>query len=170
LKEQQKTFLSQIEANKGILLKVVKMYRDTAQDQEDLQQEIIYQLWKSYPRFKRTSKFSTWMYRVALNTAITYFKKENKRIDTVSMKESLDIVGEEPAEENTELQRFYKAVQQLNKIEKALILLFIEGLPHKEIAANLGLTEGNTRVKLSRTKSKLQAIIKKREARTESRD
>ena len=163
MKNQQKIFLTQIEAHKGILLKIVRIYQDTVEDQEDLQQEIIYHLWKSYPKFKGESKFSSWMYRVALNTAITYFKRENKRIDKEPINRSLDIVDEPSPKENTQLQKFYQAVQALNKIEKALILLFMEGLSHKEIAINLGLTEGNTRVKLSRTKKKLREIIKNKD-------
>ncbi|MDX1349757.1 MAG: sigma-70 family RNA polymerase sigma factor [Putridiphycobacter sp.] len=158
----EQAFLKHIKAHQGILIKVSKIYMDNAIDQEDLRQEIIYQLWKAYPKFKGESSFTTWMYRVAVNTAITFFKKEKKRhlferfsdkvnVKQVEMNETID----------EQLAVFYKAVHQLNKIEKALILYTIEGYAQKEIAQQLGLSEVNTRVKLKRTKDKIKALIKK---------
>ena len=158
---KQTEFLQLIEQHQGILYKVSRMYMDFDQDQEDLRQEIIYQLWKSYEKFKGDSQFSSWMYRVAINTAITYFKKDKKRVDKDQLSDRMDIkADEEDFEEESKLAHFYKAVKTLNKVEKALILLFIEGQSHREIAANLGLTEVNTRVKLNRTKNKLKTLIK----------
>jgi RNA polymerase sigma-70 factor (ECF subfamily) len=114
---------------------------DKKEDQEDLQQEIVFQLWRSYARFEGKSKFSTWMYRVALNTAITYLKKDKRRVDQDPIPDNLiQTVSEEGDEKESQLAHFYKAVQALNKIEKAIILLFIEGHSHKEIAENLGLS------------------------------
>ncbi len=134
---------------------------DNQSDREDLEQEIVFQLWRSYERFTGKSKFSTWMYRVALNTAITYFKKEKRRVDKNVINDKIDIKADEPDEtKDSQLAHFYKAVQELNKVEKAVILLFIEGQSHKEIGENLGLSEGNARVKLNRTKKKIQQIIK----------
>lgn len=135
---------------------------ETKEDREDLQQEIIAQLWKSYPNFKGDSAFSTWMYRVAINTAITYFKKDKRRSDRYTYEQS-----EEPESElydnrkDRQLEIFYNAVQQLNPIEKALIFYFMEGLSHRDTGVQLGISEGNVRVKLNRTKEKLQNIIKK---------
>lgn len=150
-----------LEEHRGILIKVTRIYMDNEQDRQDLEQEIIFQLWRSYEKFGGKSKFSTWMYRVALNTAITYFKKEKRRVDKDAISERLDVRAEEvDMSKESQLAHFYKAVQQLNKIEKAIILLFIEGHSHKEIAANLGLSDVNARVKLNRTKKKIQRIIK----------
>lgn len=159
---KEKEFLALVANHKGILHKVGRMYMDTAEDREDLHQEIIIQLWKSYGNFKGESEFSSWMYRVAVNTAITYFKKEKRRSDTFAY----EIVNEpvsEPydAKKEEQLALFYKAVQQLTAVEKAVILYFMEGLSHKEIGSQLGITEVNARVKLNRTKEKLQEIIKK---------
>ena len=162
MNEQEKQFLTLLEKHKGILHKVGRMYMDTTEDREDLHQEIIIQLWKSYGSFKGDSAFSSWMYRVAVNTAITYFKKEKRRIDTFSY----DIVRE-PEQENYDPQKdkqldlFYKAVQYLSPVEKAIILYFMEGLSHREAGLQLGISEVNARVKLNRTKEKLQNIIKK---------
>lgn len=155
-------FLELINANKGIIHKVTKMYMDSAEDQEDLFQEIVMQLWKAYPSFKGNSKFTTWMYRVALNTAIVFFKKENRKVDKTILTAQIDIadINESPEKEE-KLAYLYKAVQELNSIEKALIFLFLEDQSHKEIAQNLGISEVNARVKLNRTKEKLQSIIKK---------
>jgi RNA polymerase sigma factor (sigma-70 family) len=155
-------FLELINANKGIIHKVTKMYMDSAEDQEDLFQEIVMQLWKAYPSFKGNSKFTTWMYRVALNTAIVFFKKEHRKVDKTSLPEHIDIADTTDNDNKEEkLAYLYKAVQELNQIEKALIFLFLEDQSHREIAQNLGISEVNARVKLNRTKEKLQLIIKK---------
>ena len=155
-------FLDLINANKGIIHKVTKMYMDNAEDQEDLFQEIVMQLWKAYPSFKGNSKFTTWMYRVALNTAIVFFKKEKRKIEKTNLTEQIEIADiDESNDKEEKLAYLYKAVQELNSIEKALIFLFLEDQSHKEIAQNLGITEVNARVKLNRTKEKLQIIIKK---------
>ncbi|MGV0756328.1 RNA polymerase sigma factor [Empedobacter brevis] len=138
------------------------MYMDNSENQNDLIQEIVLQLWKSFERFEGNSQFSTWMYRVSLNTALTYFKKEKKKEERHTFIENLDRVDEvDSGEKETQLELFYKAVHELNKVEKALIFLFLEGQSHKEIASNLGITEVNARVKLNRTKEKIQNIIKK---------
>lgn len=161
MKAKQQEFLNLIEKHKGILHKVSKMYMDDVDDQNDLVQEIVLQLWHSYDRFEGNSQFSTWMYRVSLNTALTYFKKEKKKSTHYTFLENIDRVDDhDSSEKETQLELFYKAVHQLNKVEKALIFLFLEGQSHKEIGQNLGITEGNARVKLNRTKDKLQTIIK----------
>lgn len=161
MENKHQIFLKLLEENRGIILKVCRIYMDKTEDQQDLEQEINFQLWKSFERFGGKSKFSTWMYRVALNTAITFFKKDKKRVDKTNLDEKIQVKLEESdGVEESRLDHFYKAVQKLNKVEKALILLFIEGYSHKEIGVSLGLSEGNARVKLNRTKNKLQTIIK----------
>ncbi|WP_417237121.1 RNA polymerase sigma factor [Bizionia paragorgiae] len=162
MKITEQKFLALINQHKGILYKVSRMYFDKLEDQQDLFQEIILQLWKSLDSFNGNSEFSSWMYRVALNTAIVFFKKEKRKPDKYA---SIEIEPISPAgydsKKDLQLVHFYKAVKELNKIEKALILQYIEGFSGKEIAENLGLSEVNVRVKTSRAKSKLQQIIKK---------
>lgn len=161
MKLSDEEFLSLINQHKGILFKVSRMYFDNLEDQEDLFQEIILQLWKSLESFKGTSQFSSWMYRVALNTAIVFFKKEKRKPDKFSSIRIEPIAHDTyNSEKDLQLVHFYKAVKELNKIEKALIFQFIEGLSGKEIAENMGLSEVNVRVKINRTKIKLQEIIK----------
>ncbi len=161
MKTKETEFLQHINQHKGIIHKVARMYMDNADDREDLFQEIILQLWKSYERFQGNSHFSTWMYRVALNTALTFFKKEKRKLAQPMLHEPFDLVDESAtSEKESQLSHFYTAVHQLNKVEKALIFLFLEGQSHREIAINLGITEVNARVKLNRTKEKIQQIIK----------
>ncbi|HLV52059.1 MAG TPA: sigma-70 family RNA polymerase sigma factor [Flavobacterium sp.] len=151
-----------MEKHKGILYKISRMYFDHLEDQEDLIQEMTFQLWKSYQNFNGNSLFSTWMYRVCLNTALTFFKKEDKKQDKYEFSENYDSADDDhSAYKEEQLKYFYDAVQELNKVEKALIFLFLEGMSHREIAENLGISEVNARVKLNRTKEKLQTIIKK---------
>ena len=162
MKETETIFLSLINQHKAIIHKVSKMYVNDAEEQKDLFQEIVMQLWKSYRTFKGNSKFSTWMYRVALNTALVYFKKGNRKVDKTPLNENIDLIDVNENELKEEkLAYLYKAVQELNAIEKALIFLFLENQSHREIAENLGISEVNARVKLNRTKEKLQFIIKK---------
>lgn len=161
--EKEKQFLELLEKHKGILYKISRMYEDNEENQEELRQEIVYHLWNSYDDFLGKSSFSTWMYRVALNTALTQFRKESKKskIEVALNEEAYQLKSElsNYEEKENQLQHFYKAVQELNKVEKALIFLYLEGMSHREIASQLGITEGNARVKLNRIKDKLQEII-----------
>ena len=161
MKAKEQEFLTRIEQHKGILYKVSKMYMDTSDDQQDLFQEIVCQLWKAYDSFKGDSQFSTWMYRVAINTSIVFLKKEKRKVDKYDL--STDNIREEEGDseiKENQLDHFYKAVQKLEKIDKAIIFYQLEGFSHKEISENLGISEGNARVKLNRAKEKLKEIIK----------
>ncbi|MBZ4035600.1 RNA polymerase sigma factor [Flavobacterium sp. 17A] len=161
MKEKEQEFLNRIESHKGILYKVSKMYMDNHDDQQDLFQEIVCQLWKSYDTFRNESQFSTWMYRVAVNTAIVFLRKEKKKIDKYEI--ASENIKEDESDSHikeSQLDHFYKAVQKLEKIDKAIIFYQLEGFSHKEIGENLGISEGNARVKLNRAKEKLKEIIK----------
>lgn len=161
MKEKEQEFLSRIEKHKGILYKVSKMYMDNYDDQQDLFQEIVCQLWKSYDSFRNESQFSTWMYRVAVNTAIVFLRKEKRKVDKyeIASENIKDDEGDSHIKES-QLDHFYKAVQKLEKIDKAIIFYQLEGFSHKEIGENLGISEGNARVKLNRAKEKIKEIIK----------
>lgn len=158
---KEKDFLGLIEQHKGIVHKISKMYMDNTDDQNDLFQEILYQLWKSYDNFKQQSQFSTWMYRVALNTAILYLKKDKSKLtDYNAIPENIAQEDDRTQEKENQLSHFYKALQKLDRIEKAIMFYHLENYSHKEIAANLGITEVNARVKLNRAKDKLKILIK----------
>lgn len=161
MKVKENEFLARIEQHKGILYKVSKMYMDNRDDQDDLFQEIVCQLWKAYDSFKGESQFSTWMYRVAINTSIVFLKKEKRKVDKYEIA-STNIKEEEDDSQvkESQIEHFYKAVQKLDKIDKAIIFYQLEGFSHREISENLGISEGNARVKLNRAKEKLKEIIK----------
>ena len=145
-----------------MLFKICKIYQDDPHDRDDLLQEITLQLWTVFDSFRGEAKLSSWMYRVALNTAIVFFKKEKRRPDSEALPPNFDRQQEasHADEKEEQLAVFYKAVQQLDKVEKALIFLYMENRPYEEIAASLGITEGNLRVRLNRVKNKLKEIIK----------
>ena len=155
--EKYQQFVSLIKDNQAIIFKVIRSYTISKEDEEDLKQEILYQLWKSYDSFKGDSKFSTWMYRVAFNTAITFHRKEIKSIPTNELNDSLKIIDEENSQEQVNL--LYHYIQKLNETERAIIIMYLDDLPQKEIAENMGISEINTRVKIGRIKQKLKNMI-----------
>lgn len=158
----EQEFLSQIEKHKGILFKISKMYMNCADDQRDLFQEITYQAWKSFSNFRGESQFSTWLYRIALNTAIIFLRSEKKRKSiSGNFNEEIAVAVEHydfETEEN--LKQMYAAINQLNNIDKALIFYYLENFSGKEIADEMGITEVNVRVKLNRAKTKLKELLK----------
>ena len=157
----KKKFLEKIEKHKGVVFKISKMYMDNFDDQKDLFQEITFQAWKAFPKFESRSEFSTWLYRIALNTAITFLKSEKKR-GFIENKETqnLNIKYDEYDEEKEKnLQKMYGAIHQLNEIDKALIFYYLQDFSGKEMAEQLGLSEGNARIKLNRAKNKLKELL-----------
>jgi len=157
----EKEFLQIITENQGIIHKVCSVYCDLDEDRRDLFQEILAQLWKSYPSFRNESKFSTWMYRVALNTAITSFKKDKRKPDKSGISyESLQLAEEMyDTREEEQIRILNKAVSQLSGIEKSIILLFLEDKKYEEIAEITGITQNYVRVKMNRIKKKLKLLM-----------
>jgi len=157
----EETFLNLINNHSGIIYKVINMYCDEASDKEDLYQEIVYQLWKSFPHFKGQSKMTTWMYRVGLNTAITFFKKAKRNEGQTNISGYENHFAEEmDFEEAERLKTFYAEIKRLGKVERALIVLFLEGKSYEEMAEITGLSVSNVGVKLNRTKNKLKEKLK----------
>lgn len=154
-------FLREIEKHKGIIFKISKMYMDEKNDRDDLFQEITYQVWKAYPRFKGQSEFSTWLYRIALNTAMIFLKNEKKRsfIGNEDFSGHKIIQEEFDHEKEEKLNAMYKAIHQLSSIDKAFIFYYLEDFSGKEIAEQMGISEGNVRVKMNRAKNKLKEIL-----------
>lgn len=160
-KELEHSFVELLEKHQNIVHKVCRLYTNNYDAHNDLFQEITIQLWKAYPKFRGDSKFSTWMYRVGLNTAITLYRKSKRSIsttqfDTVQFKikaEDYDDTEEE------QLKLLYSAVHQLNDIEKALVFLYLEDKNYREISETMGITEVNARVKMNRVKTKLRTIL-----------
>lgn len=136
------------------------MYTNTADDEQDLFQEIVLQLWKSYDSFKGNSKISTWMYRVALNTAITLFRKKTKSPQTDELMDHHHYnVLEDDGERQQQISLLYKVVKLLPEVERAIVMMYLDDLPYREIAENLGITEVNARVKMNRLKKTLKILM-----------
>jgi RNA polymerase sigma factor (sigma-70 family) len=151
----EESFLIDIQNNQNIIYKVCNLYRDNREDQEDLFQEIVYQLWKSYPGFKGESKLSTWIYRIALNTAIAAYRKPKIAI---TYPDELPDVVQYNSDTNSSAneERMFNALRILTDAEKAVISLYLEDFSYQEIAAITGLTESNVGVRLNRIKNKLK--------------
>ncbi|MCE2612581.1 sigma-70 family RNA polymerase sigma factor [Flavobacteriaceae bacterium D16] len=160
-KDLEHKFVSELENNQNIVHKVCSLYTNDRDSHKDLFQEITIQLWKAYPKFRGDSKFSTWMYRVALNTAITLYRKSKKRVNTQDYESVIFKIKAEEYDETEEqqLKLMYKAVKQLGDIDKALVFLYLEDKDYSEISETLGISEVNARVKMNRIKNKLRNIL-----------
>ncbi|TFV95559.1 sigma-70 family RNA polymerase sigma factor [Algoriphagus kandeliae] len=159
-KDIEKEFIAKIEKHQGILHKVCFVYAKDAADRKDLYQEMVLQLWKSYPNFRGNAAFSTWMYRVALNTAITQTKRPKLLTVNTEIPSLLDDV-EATMDASEDVKILYRAISQLNKIEKAIILLWLDEKSYEEIAETIGISVKNVSVKLVRIKTKLADLIQK---------
>lgn len=146
-----------------MLYKVCNLYCSTEHDKQDLFQEIVIQLWGAYPRFRGDSKFSTWLYRIALNTAISDLRKQKKKHIRSMEPDKLpteiqDIQYNKDKEEK--LQQLYKAIGQLTEIERAIVMLYLEDRSYDEMEDILGINQNNLRVKMNRIKEKLRKLTK----------
>jgi len=157
----QEQFLELIKENNGIIHKVCHLYCHSTQNRQDLFQEILLQLWKAFPKFRNESKISTWMYRIALNTAISDFRKQQRRIGTVdgALPESAGLYDHDLIEQKERLVVLQRAVNHLSDIEKALVMLYLEEKDYHEMEEVLGIKQANLRVKMSRIKEKLRRQV-----------
>jgi RNA polymerase sigma factor (sigma-70 family) len=158
----EKEFLEILNTHRPLLFKVCHLYCDQSEDREDLFQEVVLQLWKSYKGFRHEAKVSTWMYRVALNTAITYFKKSKKEISSLSSWPGHEIPDFlDHTELSDQMSQLYQAISQLDKIDKSVILLYLEEKSYEEISEVTGLSHSNVGVRINRIKTKLSNLINK---------
>jgi RNA polymerase sigma-70 factor (ECF subfamily) len=159
--ELEHKFIADLEQHQNIVHKVCKLYTNNKDAHNDLFQEITIQLWKAYPKFRGEAKFSTWMYRVALNTAITLYRKSKRTIKTQDFDSVLFKIesSEYDDTEEQQLQLLYKAIHHLSDIEKALVFLYLEDKNYREISETMGISEVNARVKMNRVKNKLKKIL-----------
>ncbi len=154
-------FVTDLQSNQNIVHKVCTLYTNDKDSHNDLFQEITIQLWKAYPKFRGEAKFSTWMYRVALNTAITLYRKSKRSIPTLDYDSVIFKIKADEYDETEEeqLKLMYKAIKQLGDIDKALVFLYLEDKDYREISETLGISEVNARVKMNRVKTKLRTIL-----------
>jgi RNA polymerase sigma factor (sigma-70 family) len=157
----EKQFLEIVRNNQGIIHKVCNIYCDNEEDRNDLVQEILAQLWKSFPSFRNESKFTTWMYRVALNTAITSFKKYKRQPDRAPLSNQNFQIADEivSSEMEDHIRLLRDAVSKLTGIEKSIILLYLENKSYEDIAEITGITQNYVRVKMNRIKKKLKLLM-----------
>lgn len=157
----EELFVKQLQENQNIIHKICRLYTSDEDSHKDLFQEITIQLWKAFPNFRGDSKFTTWAYRVGLNTAITLYRKKKRTIDTIEFDNTYHRVKQEDYnfEEEEQLKLLYSAVNELNDIEKALVFLYLEDKDYAEISETLGISEVNARVKMNRVKGKLKKIL-----------
>jgi RNA polymerase sigma-70 factor (ECF subfamily) len=157
--EKQDIFIELIQTHKGIFYKVVNAYCRCAGDRNDLMQEILIQLWRSFDRYSGQVQYSTWMYRIALNVAISFYRKTSTRKsvfsgELVSLSNFPDDAGNDETEANIAL--LYRFISECNDLDKALIIFYLEEKPYKEISVIMGITETNVATKISRIKKLLK--------------
>lgn len=151
---EDKQFLEMIRQNEGIIYKITSFYADVEHPIGDLYQEVVLNLWKSFPSFRGESKYSTWIYRIALNTCVSFYRRSKRNVTYVDI--SMDIP--DTVDNNENIQELYKLINRLGKIERALVLLYIDDKSYKEIAEITGLSVTNVATKLSRIKEKLKQM------------
>ena len=155
----KEAFVQLIQQNRKIIYKICNSYCVNRDKRDDLAQEIVYNLWKSYNNFNPGFKFSTWMYRIALNVAISFYRNENKSGSYTSLDENL-IVYEDDAGLNTEkesnLKLLMQFINELKEIDRSVMLLYLDDKGYKEISEITGITESNVATKINRIKDKLR--------------
>lgn len=157
------TFGALIKSHELLIYKICRLYGKTEDDRQDLFQDIVIQLWKAYPKFRGDAKFSTWLYRIGLNVAITQFRKQKNKVYTTDI-ESLNIgLADDNYDSSKEeqFQEMYAAIERLNDIEKAIVMLYLDDKSYDEMEEIMGISNGNLRVKMNRIKEKLRQITKK---------
>jgi RNA polymerase sigma-70 factor, ECF subfamily len=152
-------FIQLVKENKGIVYKVCNAYCHDKDNRDDLAQEILYNLWKSFLSFRTDLKFSTWMYRIALNVAISFYRKGKKTKPHFQIYDDMALFEEDEkdiyAQDNLKLLR--KFIDELKEIDKSIILLYLDDKSQKEIAEITGITESNVSTRINRIKYKLKS-------------
>lgn len=152
----EKEFLSAVSEHQNLVHKVCNLYAETHHDREDLFQEILLNAWKGVRNFRGEAKFTTWLYRVAINTAITFFRKEKKQPAATQQEEKIHLIADESYQPDEQLSAVYKAINKLSGIDKALVMLYLDDYNYTDIGEMLGITPNHVAVKMNRIKTKLK--------------
>lgn len=152
--------LQLLQQHAGILHKIIRLYADDAEDRRDLYQEMMYESWRAYPGFKGASAFSTWLYRVALNTALTFRKKTLRKVLTVDLDHAVLVPDDTSPMLSPAAEMLYQAIRNLPETDRALITLHLDGYDHEAISTISGITKNHVAVKLHRIKSDLENRLK----------
>ncbi len=159
-RNSEKEFLSMIRSYERVIYKVCYIYTSPQISISDLYQEVVINIWKAYPKFRNECKISTWIYRIALNTCISYLRKESRSLEFVNLNPEINFIIDENDPINDLLKELYHMINQLGQLDKSIILLFLEEKSYEEIADITGLTITNVATKLSRIKGKLKKMKK----------
>ena len=162
-KDQKQIFDDWLSLHKGLIFKIARAYAFSVMDQDDLFQEIIIQVWHSVPAFRGESSVTTWLYRISLNTAIKWTKKERKHYQADALDNVQHILQEERMQIDERLTWLYEEIHQLDEIDRSITLLLLDGFSYKEMAIIVGITESNVGLKINRIKKQLIAKSKKQE-------
>lgn len=160
-------FTQTMEQHKGIIYKVVNSYCQNQHDRQDLAQEILTTMWLAYDNYNKDYKFSTWMYRIALNVAISYYRKDSKREDKTNESEQCIVhIADFSAQDDKseEVKQLYEFIAKLDKLNKAIVLLYLEGETHQSIATSLGISKTNVATRIGRIKETLKNQFEKQGA------
>ncbi len=154
-------FVTVVNEHQALLRRVCRLYCADPTDREDLFQEIVLQLWRAWPRFEPRAKRSTWLYRIALNVAISDFRGRTRRPPPDRLGDHVPELPDDPAaaEAQADIEQLYRAIERLSEVEKAFILLYLEERSYEEIADILGITVNNARVRLHRIQDKLRTLF-----------
>lgn len=158
LADQQVCFQAQVEIHKRIIYKVVSGFAWQQEDQQDLAQEITVQLWRSFPKYDPKRPFSTWMYQVSLNTAISWSRKSKLLGQHLTTSEDITQIPDNQPD-SSDSQTLYHLIESLDELSRALLLLYIDERSHTEIGEILGITATNVAVKLNRLKARLRMEV-----------
>src|SRR5258708_1845122 len=153
----QTQFLALLEAHRRLLYKVARVYGRSPEDREDLMQEAVGQLWRAFPRYDASHRFSTWMYRIALNVAISWQRRERTQTQhLVPAGEEIVQVALDAADESEDVPLLYRCIEKFDDLNRALLMLYLDGRSHQEISVVLGITPTNVATKIGRLKDRLR--------------
>jgi len=159
--KEEKTFVNLVNQHQGLIHKVCLMYEFDYEARNDLFQEIVLQLWKSFESFRGEAKITTWMYRIALNTAISGLRKKNRKLPTEDLHDKHMNISERDDNEQQEedFDKLQWAIRQLNEIDRAMIMMALDEVPYDEIADTIGITQNNVRVRMNRIRERLRKLM-----------
>ncbi|MDL5049235.1 RNA polymerase sigma factor [Oscillatoria amoena NRMC-F 0135] len=158
--EQERYFINLVNEHQGLIHKVCMMYENDRDARNDLFQEVVLQLWKSFHTFRGDSKITTWMYRIALNTAISGLRKQGRKIQTEDLNDyHLNMSDREPDNSEEKFEKLQWAIRKLSEIERAMIMMALDEVPYDEIAETMGITQNNVRVRMNRIREKLRKLM-----------
>lgn len=157
-------FTGRVHADAAIVARVTRLYTEDAADQADLQQEILLQAWRAYPRFRGEAKFSTWLYRVAINVALTWRRRESKRPEHTELPDgSCLAAGQRDTDPRAE--RLYEAIRTLKPVERSLIAMHLDDYDHAEIGEALAVSPGAVATRLHRIKAHLTQLLTQQDSK-----